>query len=74
MKGMFLGPTKGNSYLTPDRTSGSSKGATSQGGSLLKGFAAGPCKGNKDLPPNRTANTPGGMGGGAHKAGGMRGR
>lgn len=31
----------------------------------------GPTKGNTDLPPNRTANTPGGYGGGQHKAGGM---
>lgn len=30
----------------------------------------GDTKGNKDLPTNRTANTPGGYGGGQHKAGG----
>lgn len=30
----------------------------------------GPTKGNKDLPPNRTDSTPGGYGGGQHKAGG----
>ncbi len=31
----------------------------------------GPTKGNKDLPPNQSDKTPGGYGGGQHKAGGM---
>lgn len=54
MKGKFLGETKGNRDLNPNRTQGGG-GSGESGKGTPSGKWLGPTKGNKDFPPNRSS-------------------
>jgi hypothetical protein len=73
MKGKFLGDTKGNGNLKPNRSDGDSNGGSGESHSS-KGASkfCGPTKGNSDLQPDRSSGVAGGYGGGPHKAGGKK--
>lgn len=65
----FLGDTKGNANLPPDRTNGSGGGSGDSHSGVPSGKFLGSTCGNTNLKPDRTSGTGGGKGG-AYKAGG----
>ncbi len=69
ISGKFLGDTKGNANLRPDRTSGSNGGSGDSHEGTPSSKFLGTTKGNTDLPIDRSKGTGGGAGG-KYKAGG----
>lgn len=54
MKDKFLGETKGNRDLNPNRSTGGGGSGESHTFNTSK-YAGAPTKGNKDLPPDRSS-------------------
>lgn len=65
----FLGDTKGNANLRPDRSSGGNGGSGDSHSGSPSGKFLGETNGNTNLKPDRSSGTGGGAGG-KFKAGG----
>ena len=73
IQGKFLGDTKGNADLEPDRSYEDKLGGSGEPHSAGPNTKwIGHTKGNYDLPPDRSSGVATGYGGGQHKAGGVK--